>query len=542
MSSPFASRLGTNYAPTDAEVTEIQSLLVEPTLRIKSLDDEIADLQKSIDRLVKERVDLESYVQAHNALISPVRRLPLDVIEEIFVACLPTHRNCVMSATEAPILLGRICSAWRAIALSAPRLWASLHIVEPPSPSPWHIGSEADFNREIAQRLEITKMWLSRSGQCPLSISLRGIVQEGAPTSTVQLIQVLIPLAPRWQHIHFATAPMFVFDILSNIDVDMPWLESVTFLCGGSFPDLQNITYGSFGMLQGPRLSSLSVPRRLFALERFSLPWEQLTTLAVGGPESLECTTEMVLLVVSKCIKLQSCKLLLCDGREISVSEHPIIELCFLHTLVIRCSSLITHATSNLLRRLWLPELRNFVFLGSYDQEAHFPALADFFTRSTRVESFEVTDNTLSSPSLDELLQSLPPTICRLKIRSIPSSGWAIPPRRVDDATLQVLATLGVCPALRHLTIEQGTDISDAALLQFITARMLEFDPSLLECVEVKFGRGSTIDIMPDLQPFLHAGLTVSLDYSPVLLIRSSPWTGLDEYPDPWPGRIRDYW
>ncbi|KAJ6544218.1 hypothetical protein B0H19DRAFT_894535, partial [Mycena capillaripes] len=123
MSSPFAPQLGTNYCPKDEEVLEIKALLVEPSLRLKRLDDEITDLQKAIDKLAEERNSLGAYVDAHKALISPVRRLPLDIIQEIFIACLPTHSNCVVSAIEAPVLLGRICSSWRAISLSTPRLW-----------------------------------------------------------------------------------------------------------------------------------------------------------------------------------------------------------------------------------------------------------------------------------------------------------------------------------------------------------------------------------------------------------------------------------
>ncbi|KAF8138039.1 hypothetical protein K438DRAFT_1537299, partial [Mycena galopus ATCC 62051] len=123
MASPFAPRLGTNYCPTDEEVLDIADLLVEPTLRLKGIDDEIAKLQTAIDKLAEERDSLGAYVEAHQALISPARRLPLDIVQEIFIACLPTHRNCVMSASEAPVLLGRICSSWRTISLSTPRLW-----------------------------------------------------------------------------------------------------------------------------------------------------------------------------------------------------------------------------------------------------------------------------------------------------------------------------------------------------------------------------------------------------------------------------------
>ncbi|KAJ7252100.1 hypothetical protein B0H12DRAFT_957682, partial [Mycena haematopus] len=123
MSSPFASRLGTNYCPLDAELAQIQGLLVEPCQRLKQLDDEISVIRKALDKLAEERSRIVDYVEAHKALLSPLRRLPLDIIEEIFMACLPTHRNCVMSATEAPVILGRICSSWRTISLSMPRLW-----------------------------------------------------------------------------------------------------------------------------------------------------------------------------------------------------------------------------------------------------------------------------------------------------------------------------------------------------------------------------------------------------------------------------------
>ncbi|KAJ7469713.1 hypothetical protein FB451DRAFT_1400535 [Mycena latifolia] len=110
MPSPFTSKLGTNYCPQDEELAEIQAFLAEPTDRLKQLDEEINSLQKALDRLTEERGRLGAYVDAHRALISPARHLPLDIIQEIFLACLPAHRNCVMSATEAPVLIGRICS------------------------------------------------------------------------------------------------------------------------------------------------------------------------------------------------------------------------------------------------------------------------------------------------------------------------------------------------------------------------------------------------------------------------------------------------
>ncbi|KAJ6586349.1 hypothetical protein DFH09DRAFT_861188, partial [Mycena vulgaris] len=55
MSSPFTSKLGTNYCPQDAEIAEIKALIVEPGLRLKCLADEIAHMQEALDKLKKER-------------------------------------------------------------------------------------------------------------------------------------------------------------------------------------------------------------------------------------------------------------------------------------------------------------------------------------------------------------------------------------------------------------------------------------------------------------------------------------------------------
>ncbi|KAJ7913524.1 hypothetical protein B0H13DRAFT_2468593 [Mycena leptocephala] len=258
MASPFAFQLGTNHCPSDEEVLKIRAHLVQPIHRLKRLDDEIADLQRAIDKLADERETLGVYVEAHKALISPVRRLPLDIIQEIFMACLPTHRNCVMSASEAPVLLGRICSAWRAISLSTPPLWASLHIVEPMHSS----GSEEPstlIKEKMEQRLETTKTWLGRSGQCPLSISL-----ESCPNNAFDdrrrphpgyFLRALIPFASRWQHISFTAQPTSLNAMSLLAETDVPMLETIAIYHHSS----RNVKLENFGMLRSSRISSFSI-------------------------------------------------------------------------------------------------------------------------------------------------------------------------------------------------------------------------------------------------------------------------------------------
>ncbi|KAJ7823970.1 hypothetical protein B0H14DRAFT_3729531 [Mycena olivaceomarginata] len=121
MESRFSRRLiNTNYIPSDEEVDFIRIELVSHTQELARIDERIRELSAQRDQI-------QAYIDTHKALISHPRRLPVDILREIFIACLPANRNAVMSSQEAPLLLGPICSAWRAIALFTPRLWASLH-------------------------------------------------------------------------------------------------------------------------------------------------------------------------------------------------------------------------------------------------------------------------------------------------------------------------------------------------------------------------------------------------------------------------------
>ncbi|KAF8997107.1 hypothetical protein BDQ17DRAFT_1219547, partial [Cyathus striatus] len=131
MESSFQLHLRTNYVPSIDEIRTIMIIMEESAKEARDLDTEIDQLQQQLHILQDKRSKLHDLAEQHRALISPARRLGTDILEEIFIACLPTERNSCMSSTEAPVLLTRICSSWRKIAHSTPRLWAAIHIVVP---------------------------------------------------------------------------------------------------------------------------------------------------------------------------------------------------------------------------------------------------------------------------------------------------------------------------------------------------------------------------------------------------------------------------
>ncbi|KAF8997046.1 hypothetical protein BDQ17DRAFT_1248965 [Cyathus striatus] len=178
MDSPFQQYLDTNYMPTVDEAKHIQALLEISGQSLRRIDTEIDQLQRQLDLLQEKRFGIHDFAERHRALLSPARKLTQDIVEEIFIACLPEGRNPYMNATEAPMLLTRICSSWKRIALSTPRIWSAIHIVLPDIrkveyPVPNYFSMEEELViRTLNRQQAAVKEWLDRSGACPLSISV----------------------------------------------------------------------------------------------------------------------------------------------------------------------------------------------------------------------------------------------------------------------------------------------------------------------------------------------------------------------------------
>ncbi|KAJ6594527.1 hypothetical protein B0H19DRAFT_1225651 [Mycena capillaripes] len=542
MSSAFASKLGTNYCPQDEELAQINSLLIEPSLRLKRLDDEIASLQTAIDKLMEERDTLSTYMEAHRALTSPLRRLPLDIIQEIFLACLPTHRNCAMSALEAPVILGRICSSWRTISLSMPRLWSRLHIVEPARPyGSWNPGL---YEAKVAQRLEVAHAWLGRSGTCPLSISLEGPhdhdmtppLTPTPPSITDLFSNVLVPFASRWQHIRLALPPLSVEATLSRLtENDVPLLNSLKIIQRpnhpNSNPDGTRWSLSQSGVLHGPSLSRFSVTGNDTNASTFPLRWNQLTTLSLMGPTwamTQPQTCQVVLDILSRCPQLRICKVFVQSPVEALLTD-SVVECPLLHILLLNCS---LNTSGSLLSRLSLPDLRDFILRGHIDHSGSpstMDSLVSFFAASPHLESISIESHAFLKPTLKEFLRGLPPTIRRLQIIE-PLNMWNPFLGPLDDdafAALELSLDRPIhCPALQELVIVNCRQVSDEALLRFITSRV-----PTLRLVNIKFDRAMEVDILPSLQSFMEAGLKTSIFYLPTAAPQFSPWLGLPDAP-----------
>ncbi|KAJ7354579.1 hypothetical protein DFH08DRAFT_955964 [Mycena albidolilacea] len=547
MSSPFALRLGTNYSAQDKEIDEIKALLVEPCRKLKRLDDEIDVMRKALDKLVKERDTLSACVEAHKALLSPFRRLPRDIIEAIFMACLPTHHNCVMSAQEAPVILGRICSSWRMISHSFPRLWSSLHIVEPVH----HYNSSPGLHQaKVAQRLEVVDAWLRRSGMCPLSISLQSYLDHGigmdppfmeSTPNTDSFLHILVPFASRWQNISLTISLSAVQALLRLTENEVPLLKSLTITeCRENPYDSTTWTLPQACVLGAPGLARFSLSGRNVHSLDLPLCWSNLTALSLLGSgwstgtiTANPQTCQVVLDILSRCPELRTCTVMTFEPPDSGYLPDFVVECPFLHTFDLLCDSTPLHTAGRLLSRLSLPALQDFqlegINFGGPDPENTFSAnsLLSFFAASTRLESINIDGAMFSKAILIDIFRRLP-----LGVRHITIARHVWQPRladtTLDDEVLEALTVSpghSLCPALEEMVIHYCPKVSDEAILRFIMSRM-----PTLKFVDIKFDRERKVDILPTLQPFFEAGLKTSISYITFPSPSFSPWAGL---PDP---------
>ncbi|KAJ7633553.1 hypothetical protein DFH06DRAFT_1437464, partial [Mycena polygramma] len=115
--------LNSNEPPDDAELNLIKSHMATAVLSLEHLDDEMSRLRERLAQVETKRKFLQRYRLQCEGVISPLRRMPPEVLAEIFWWTLPkvpanTRR---FRTADCPWLLTHISHRWRAIATGTPR-------------------------------------------------------------------------------------------------------------------------------------------------------------------------------------------------------------------------------------------------------------------------------------------------------------------------------------------------------------------------------------------------------------------------------------
>ncbi|KAJ7623625.1 hypothetical protein FB45DRAFT_111411 [Roridomyces roridus] len=144
----------TNEPPNAAELDFMRPLLSKIAARLTRLDSEMTQLKDQLQRLEAERRKLAEYHAQHAPVASPLRRVPPEILSEIFSWSLPAIDEVKWDASalkQSPWVLTRVSSLWRRTAISIPSLWSSINwsdYASPPPPLPM-IQAQVDRARML---------------------------------------------------------------------------------------------------------------------------------------------------------------------------------------------------------------------------------------------------------------------------------------------------------------------------------------------------------------------------------------------------------
>ncbi|KAF9450500.1 hypothetical protein P691DRAFT_810177 [Macrolepiota fuliginosa MF-IS2] len=428
-----------NYVPTPEEASDIKIGLMGSEERLCALELQIGHFQDRLDELSmgKERLSID--IAKYRSILAPVRRLIPEILQEIFYHCLPTCHNGTMSNRDTPLLLGRVCSQWRQVAYSTPRLWTSIHIVIPAT-EPYSPAAPTDNS----VMLSAVSSWLSRSGVLPLSISLSSSVYSLDPTiPTNQLIRpfldLLTPLASRWKQVAFRIENYDWADFFNRYSAnDVPLLEKVHFdglqvprpPSGETCPPDFAAAVRKGGILHAPQLRSVSIPRYAVQVLQLPLRWSELIELNLSdGAFSLHDTLK----ALAQCPSLLDCSISVSDWYDTVVygesNEPPKVVLPKLEVLTLK-DDMGRYGIPLLLGSLIAPQLRHLSFrLGMnwggevyLDMGSWLRAFRIFFGGLIEpLQELDLSANALPGDVVVEVLEMLP----GLKRLSIESFGKA---------------------------------------------------------------------------------------------------------------------
>ncbi|KAF7343730.1 ABC protein [Mycena sanguinolenta] len=225
-------------------------------------DPEIAQLKDQLSQLEEERAALEKHHVQHSTILSSMRRVPAEILGEIFFWSCSLYSELDMK--DSPWVLTHVSRRWRAVAIAKSWLWSRIHLdfffakkifvgygVRRPNSRPQvnmlqlllqHSSIWEDFYIRLTADL-VTPMAACR-GRLPLlqRVSLQGDGQEDQMgiesldffTSAPSLTDITV----RWEH-RFLPILLPAHRQLTRYDVTAPWTIHYELL--KSLPNLHEV-------------------------------------------------------------------------------------------------------------------------------------------------------------------------------------------------------------------------------------------------------------------------------------------------------------
>ncbi|KAJ7918618.1 hypothetical protein B0H13DRAFT_1992236 [Mycena leptocephala] len=211
--------LDSNDPPAEFNISPLREFVSLGRARRALLDSKIAPLKAELEKLMKEHDSLDAEIRKHEGALSPLRRMPTEIISLIFTFALPPFVSSygVMGVQEIPWALSAVCSRWRKIVLSQPSFWTSLFIdfTDQPPESPSIAGLEP-----------MLEAHLEASQHLPLNITFRTFYDHTCTPIELRVLELLSGHCHRWE-IAELSGPAMLYSHLNSIRGDLESLRKL---------------------------------------------------------------------------------------------------------------------------------------------------------------------------------------------------------------------------------------------------------------------------------------------------------------------------
>ncbi|KAK0492263.1 hypothetical protein EDD18DRAFT_507956 [Armillaria luteobubalina] len=130
--------LSANEPPLEGEEATLRATVSRGSQVLSDLDAQITEVRLILDALLRDRVQAAANIREAKLILHPIRRLPEDILREIFSSCVSPQENYLykdntdivpcLDAGNPRWTLSQTCRRWRYMALGTPSLWSCIDL------------------------------------------------------------------------------------------------------------------------------------------------------------------------------------------------------------------------------------------------------------------------------------------------------------------------------------------------------------------------------------------------------------------------------
>lgn len=264
----------------------LSELLNDGQKELDLLEKEMLQFPQITEDLEAKRDELSREMALARSLLSPIRRLPLELLIETFTHYTTQYFGRPDCVGIRCIHLTFVCHYWRTIILMTSSFWSSIKLS-------YHRPNDLETRDNVILALQSA---LARSGNHVLNIDI-------SPTSRSKIfhgsfpvdrqIALLGPHCARWERLHLDPLCAYVCDILSSIKGHLPNLRFLS-LCWLNPSEVNDV------FQIAPKLNTVCLHcPDLLPFNTLHLPWSQIEHLDVKFLDSMQ-----IIAILSHCPSL----------------------------------------------------------------------------------------------------------------------------------------------------------------------------------------------------------------------------------------------